>query len=154
MSIARNLVITIVTATLLFTPPLALAANQTFSGVHYLVSAGKKPKQVKARLVLAGDSIQIQGARGATYLKEISYSSIKAATYSRSKHPRWKTGLASTLVLGVFAIPLFFMKGKKHWLTFQADGDYMALRLSKKNYAMIIAAVEGQTGVRVERISE
>ena len=119
-----------------------------------MVSTGKEAKEVKARLVLTDDSVQIYGNHGAGFLKEIPYSDIKAATHSESKHPRWKSGLIAAAALGVFAAPLFLMQAKKHWLTFQAEGDHTAARLSKKNFALVIAAVEGQTGVRVERIEE
>ncbi len=154
MRLAKTIITITVTIGLLVTPALATAANQTFSGAHFLVSTGKKAKEVKALLILTGDSIQVFGERGATSLKELPYSSIKAATYSKSKHPRWKSGLVAAAALGVFAAPLFLVKAKKHWLTIQAEGDHMALRLSKKNYAIVIAAVEGQTGVSVERIQE
>ena len=154
MRLINTLITLTVTAAMLVTPSLASAANQTFAGIHYLVSTGKKAKEVKARLVLTDDSVRIYGERGAGSLTEIPYSDIQAATYSKSKHPRWKSGLIAAAALGMFAAPLFLMKAKKHWLTLQAEGDHMALRLSKKNFALVIAAVEGQTGVSVERIEE
>ena len=154
MRLFNTLITLTVTAGLLVTPPLASAANQTFSGIHYLVSTGKKAKEVKARLVLTDDSVQIYGNHGEGFLKGIPYSDIKAATSSKPKHPDWKSGPIAAAALGVFAAPLFLMKAKKHWLTFQAEGDHMAVRLSKKNFALVIAAVEGQTGVSVERIEE
>lgn len=154
MKLATRLVPFILVAALLVTPPAAAPATQTFPGVYYLVPTGKKSKQIKARLVLTDDSVQVYGDRGATSLKEIPYSEIKAATYSNSRHPRWKTTLVAAAALGLFAAPLLFMKGKKHWLTFQSEGDHAALRLSKKNFARIIVAVERQTGMNVERIRE
>ncbi len=154
MQITKTLITVLVTAGLLVTPRPATAADQTFSGVHYLVSTGKKAKQVKARLVLKDDAVEIHGERGATLLKDIRYTDIKSATYSMSKHPRYKATAVAAAAFGLLAVPFLLTKGKKHWLTFQADGDHLALRLSKKNFAMIIAAVEGQTGLTVERITE
>lgn len=153
MILARSALATTLAASLLLSPA-ALAANQTFSNVHYLVSTGDKAKQSKARLVLTEDSVQIHGHRGVELLREVNYSDIEAATYSRSKHPRWKTSLAMAAAIGVFAVPFLFTKGKKHWLTFQSEGEHIALRLSKKNYLLILAAVEGQTGLKVDRIQE
>ena len=168
MRFTRIITTLLVIAGLLVTPPMAEAANQTFSGVHYLVSTRKKAKEVKARLIFTEDSLEVYGERKAAltdaeievrrYLglrptKEIPYSDLKAVTYSNSKHPRWKLGLVAAAALGVFALPIFFTKGKKHWLTVQADGDHVALRLSKKNYALILAAMEEQTGLDVGRRS-
>ena len=43
------------------------------------------------------------------------------------------------------------MKGKKHWLTFETEEDYLGLRLDKSNFKEILAAVdrrpEGHYGV-------
>ena len=144
----------IVLAAALAFPQAVLASNQTFANIHYLISTGEKAKEVKGRLVLTDDSIQVHGYRGGGVVQEILYADVKAATYSKSKHPRWKSGLITAAALGVFAIPVFFMKGKKHWITVQAEGEHAALRLSKKNYSLILAAFESKTGVGVERIVE
>ena len=151
MQISKTHIIVIVTAGLLVTPRPTTAADQTFSGVHYLVPSGK---QVKARLVLKDDSVQVHGERGVTPFKDIRYTDLVSATYSRSKHPRYKAAAATALVLLPVAVALLFKKGKKHWLTFQTDDDYLALRLSKKNVAIVLTAVEVKTGLTVERIME
>ena len=98
-------------AGLLNPPPVAFAADETFPGIHLQVSAGKKAKQVKARLVLEDDSVRAYGQRGTGNPKRIPYSELKAATYSRSKYPRWKTMAVAAAAVGLFAIPLAFMKG-------------------------------------------
>lgn len=93
----------------------------------------------------------------ATYAT-IPYDALTSATYSYSKHARWKTGTALLIPFGVFAVPFFFMKGKKHWLsmTFEGVADnpegFLYLRLDKNNYLQIIAAIEGQTGIHVQRV--
>ena len=51
MRLVEALTTPTVTAGMLVTSLLALAANQTFAGIHYLVSTGKKAKEVEARLV-------------------------------------------------------------------------------------------------------
>lgn len=91
---------------------------------------------------------------------EVPYSKITSATYSRSEHPRWKSGAGVAVAVGVFAIPVFFMKGKKHWFTIQFEGveerpeNFVYLRLDKDNYRQIIAAFQAQTEVDVEWIEE
>ena len=116
--------------------------GQTFQQVKFLKVVGDKTKEVKAHLIVAGDSIRVLGAKSARTLKEVPYSEIKAASYSFSKHRRWRAGLAVAAAVHVFAAPLFFMKGKKHWLTLETEEDYLGLRLDKSNFEEILAAVD------------
>ena len=150
----KTVAVAILSLQLAIAPSIALADNLTFTGVHYLMPDGKKPKQFKARMVLSDESAQILAIRGTELFKELEYADIKAATYSKSKHPRWKSGAGFAVAIGIFAIPIFFMKAKHHWLTLQGENDFAALRLSKKNYNLVIAAVESRTKVDVERIIE
>ena len=116
--------------------------GQTFREVKFLKVVGAKTKEVKAHLIVAGDSIRVLDPKSARTLKAVPYSEIKAASYSFSKHRRWRAGLAVAAVVHMFAAPLFFMKGKKHWLTFEMEEDYLALRLDKSNFEGILAAVD------------
>ena len=56
--------------------------------------------------------------------------------------------------LGILSAPLFFMRSKKHWLTFETEGDHMALRLDKKNFEYILIAVESKSDLDIDRIIE
>ena len=116
--------------------------GQAFQQVRLLKAVGAKTKEVKAHLIVAGGSIRVLDPKSARTLREVPYSEIKAATYSFSKHRRWRAGLAVAAVVHVFATPLFFMKGKKHWLTFEMEEDYLALRLDKSNFEGILSAVD------------
>ena len=64
------------------------------------------------------------------------------------------------LAVGIFALPLFFMHGKKHWLTVVFEGvpnhpeNGLLFRLDKNNFSQIIGTIEGQTGLEVERLVE
>ena len=116
--------------------------GQTFREVRFLKAVGAKTKEVKAHLIVAGDSIRVLDPQSARTLREVPYSEIKAASYSFSKHRRWRAGLAVAAMVHVFAAPLFFMKGKKHWLTFETEEDYLGLRLDKSNFKEILAAVD------------
>ena len=68
--------------------------------------------------------------------------------------PRWKSGIGLAVAFGIFALPVFFMKGKKHWLTIAAEGDFAVLRLDKNNYRIILPTFEARTGKRVEAVAE
>ena len=154
----RSIVATALSACLATMPPALFGSAQTLGtlhhDVHYLVATGGKPIEAKARLVFTDGSLQVQGNRGGGVLQELRYADIRAATYSKSKHPRWKAGVAVALAVNVFALPVFFMKSKKHWLTVQAEGQHAVFRLSKKNYTIVVAVFESHTGVKVGKVLE
>ncbi len=55
------------------------------------------------KLVIKGEGIE----------RELLYSEITSAMYSRSKHPRWKAAVAAGVtVIGLFALPILF-EGEK-----------------------------------------
>ena len=105
------------------------------------------------------EAIVIRAKSGAV-LKTIPYKSVNTAEYSYSKSRRWKSGTALAVAFGAFlipvffAIPVFFMKGKKHWLTIGADKDFSVLRLDKNNYKRILPALAARTGKNVETVAD
>lgn len=123
---------------------------QQFDNVKLMVSTGGEAKETEALLKLEDGKLVVQSKKEGALLKEIAYDDIKAAQYSYSRHPRWKEGIGFAVAVGVFAAPIFFMKGKKHWLTLQTADDYALLRLDKNNYQIIILALETKGGVQVE----
>ena len=127
----------------------------TFGKVKYLASIKDKVKEIKCHLILTKETVQIREQKTGKTLQELAYTDIEGVTYSRSKHRRWKSGAAVAIAAGVFAAPMFFMKGKKHWLTFEATDPehHIGLRLDKKNYQMILAEVE-KRNLKVEKMIE
>ena len=89
----------------------------------------KKPKQEAGTLILGEEALRFVARKGAFTVAGLRYDEIQAATYSRSKHPRWKAGDGLAMAVGMFAIPIFFMKAEHHWLTFQGDDECVAFRL-------------------------
>ena len=161
----RALVATLVLA-LVAGPALGHAGGGAvyWKRVDYYASIEGEPRKFDARLVLdpVGRELVVTDEDQpwrVTYAR-ITYDAITSITYSKSKHPRWKAGAALLIPLSVFAIPFFFMKGKKHWLsvTFaqvsQHPDGFIYVRLDKNNYQQIIAAIEGQIGIAVDRIVE
>ena len=131
-----------------------LIHGQTHGAIKYLMPSGGKEKEVAVSLVLAEDDFQIVKLESRWTFKRVPYSDVKAATYSFSKHRRWRAGIAVAVVANMFAAPLFFMKGKKHWLTFETEEDRITLRLNKKNYEKVLVLFESQSGLSVERVVE
>lgn len=135
----------------LFSIQAPLAQAPVFRKVKMIVPTGDKSKAVKVSLWFSDDAVVIRSGQGD---KTFPYSEIKAGTYSFSKHPRWKAGAGVAVAVGIFAIPLFFMKSKKHWLTIQAEDDFAVLKLHKNSYSMILAAFESKTGIKVEHVGK
>ena len=131
----------------------ALVSADTFTNVKLMVNTGEKAEDQDAILRFEEDALVVYG-RGRTALKRLAYADITGAEYSYAKSPRWKSGIGLAIAFGVFALPVFFMKGKKHWLTIAADKDFAVLRLDKKNYKLILPTFEARTGKRVETVSE
>lgn len=123
---------------------------QTYTKVHYLRPEGDKAEQVDAMLVFGDRELEIRNRKNQQPIAGISYDEIDAFTYSKSKHPRWKSGIGVAIAVGVFALPIFFMKGKKHWLSMQHSNEMTALRLDKNNYTMIIGELEAKTGMKLD----
>ena len=131
----------------------SLAVADTFTNVTLMVSTGDSAEEQDAVLRFESDRLVIYG-KGGVVLKTMPFAEIKAAEYSYSKSPRWKSGIGAAIAVGVFAIPIFFMKGKKHWLTIAGEHDFAVLRLDKKNYRLILPTFETRTGKRVETVTD
>ncbi len=125
---------------------------------YYWLNDDGDEKNTDARLVLHMDSKAIglydekNGVAKATYAV-IPYENITGITYEKSAHSR--------IAMGILLSPIaFFMKGKKHWLTITFTGveavpaGYVYIRLDKKNFQQVLAAVEAQTGIEIERLEE
>ncbi|MEK6285830.1 MAG: hypothetical protein AABO57_08835 [Acidobacteriota bacterium] len=132
----------------------AAKGPDVFQNVEMLVPHGNKADQTPVRLRFEETHLMIESRKEGSILKNFTYSEIKSAEYTYSKHPRWKAGVGAAIAVGIFALPLFFMKGRKHWLTVKTDKDYAVLRLDKNNYKVILPAFETRSGVKVETLGE
>ena len=131
----------------------SVAGADTFTNVKLIVNTGEKAEEQDAVLRFEGDAMVVYG-RGRSTLKRLAYADITGAEYSYAKSPRWKSGIGLAIAFGVFALPVFFMKGRKHWLTVSAGRDFAVLRLDKKNYRLILPTFEARTGKRVETVAD
>jgi hypothetical protein len=143
-------------ASIMSPPAVALAqpAADQFHNAKLMVSTGEGTTPTDSIITLDKDTFTVRSKKGGATLKTMPYTSIKSAEYSYSKSPRWKSGAVVALAVGVFALPLFFMKGKKHWLTIGGDGDFALLQLDKGNYKIILPAFEARSGIRVVTVAD
>lgn len=130
-----------------------VAVADTFRNVKLMVNTGEKAEEQDAVLHFGEDAVTVHG-KGGAILKTFKYTDIKGGEYSYSKSPRWKSGIGAAIAVGVFALPVFFMNGKKHWLTIAAEKDFAVLRPDKTNYKLILPAFEARTGKTVEAVAE
>ena len=145
--------IALILAVAMAAPPAQRAADQ-FHNVKLMINTAEKPVPTDAVLFLEDQKVVIRSKDGRAELKAFSYDDIKAVEYSFSKSPRWKSGVGVAFAVGVFAIPIFFMKGKKHWLTIHAKGDFAMVQLDKSNYKIVLPAFEARSGIKVETVAE
>ena len=153
MQASRKANAIIITLALLFgLATAAVAADEAiFKKTKQVVQEGEKSKEKDVALVFSEDEnvvIRHRKKEEEVYAT-IPYSAITGLTYERSTHARAKTAiLISPMAL--------FSKGKKHWLTIEYKvgdkGDFVLLRLDKKEYQRLLATIEAQTGIDVERI--
>lgn len=123
----------------------------SFDRVRCLVKSGDKVKEFEATLTFDGGELVISTPKAVPATHAVRVRRIESAVYSSSKRPRWKEGAAAAVAFGVFATPVFFMKSTSHWLTIDAGGEPVVLRLDKRNFEAIITALESRWGRRVER---
>ncbi len=100
-------------------PPVSFPRNLTFTKIKYMQPVGDKATEIKAKLTLTNQSIGAYNAKTGETLNKVLWGDLKLLTYSKSKHPRWKTGVGLFPWLSAMAIPFFFLKRNKHWLTVQ-----------------------------------
>lgn len=127
---------------------------KSFKNINLLVPKGDKSENKSVRLLFDGSGMIIDADRGEKIYKQFPYESIVSAEYSYSTKPRWKTAVAATVLIGVFALPIFFMKSKQHWLTIKTANDFAILRLDKDNYKIVLATFDTTTGKRVETVAD
>ena len=118
-----------------------------------MVTKGEDTKEENSTLTFGEKTFKITSRKNASVSKEFNYKDIKAADYSFSKKPMWKTGVTTAIFIGIFALPFFFMKSKAHWLTVRSEKDFAVLKLEKDNYRQILAEMETH-GIKVETVKE
>lgn len=131
----------------------------TFSKIELILPDSGKAEEKSVVVTFTADAMVI-AAKDSRFNKTFPYSEIKAAEYSYSKNPRWKTGLglgAASLIfppLLLIAVPIGFTKHRRHWLTVRTEKDFAVLKLSKSNRKLFMPTFETKSGVRIEALGE
>ncbi len=124
---------------------------ESFGDIKTLVADGTKSRELDALLILEPERIVVRNRDNGSILQAAPYQSIAAATYARSKQPRWQEDGSVAPIPNSFSGSGFFLKSSRHWLTLQSKTEFVILRLEDKNFRMILASVEARTGLKVQQ---
>jgi hypothetical protein len=157
---AAGLVVVSILLTATAVPAQRIDKVEVFEKIQLLVTEGNDIREVSVRVRFGPDAMEIQSINGGGVSRTMKYSEIKAADYSYTKNPRWKTGLglgATSLIFPpmlLIAIPLAFTKHRRHWITIRGENEYAVLKVSKSIRKLFTPAFETYTKVRVEALGE
>ena len=133
---------------------------EVYENIEILSQDGEKLLETDVRVHFGADSMDIKTSKTGVVLKTFKYSDIKAAEYSYTKKPRWKTGLGLGATAVVFppillvAIPLGFTKHRRHWVTVRTENDFAVLKIGKSVRKIFIPAFETRSSVKIEALGE
>lgn len=142
-------------------PATALRAqNEGFGNIELLQTDGDKVRETSVRVHFDDDAMRIVSRSDGVVLKEWPYTSVKAAEYSYTKNPRWKTGLglgaasiAFPLLLFV-AIPIGFTKHRRHWVTIRTERDFAVLKVGKGVRKVFMPTFETRTSIPITALGD
>jgi hypothetical protein len=124
---------------------------ESFGDIKTLVADGTKSRELDALLILEPERLVVRNRDNGSILQATPYQSIAAATYTRSKQPRWQEAESVAPIPKNFSGSGFFLKSSRHWLTLQSKTEFVILRLEDKNFRMVLASLEARTGLRVQQ---
>jgi hypothetical protein len=136
------------------------AATETFDNIELMTPNGDKLRETSVQVEFGDGMMRIMSRGGGATLKEWRYDEIKAAEYSYSKNPRWKTGLglgAAGLLfppLLLIAIPVGFTKHRRHWVTIRTGNDFAVLKVGKSVRKVFMPAFETRTSIPIKALGD
>jgi DNA helicase IV len=136
----------------------AQTANHTYD-VELVVSNGKKSVETDADIIFTEKSFKVvpDKTEFQSSTKVIEYKDITQADHSYSKKPMLSGGgaIATAILIGIVALPLLFIKKKKHWLSVQAkgEGNFAVIKLGDQNFRQIVAELQSHD-VKVNELKD
>jgi hypothetical protein len=133
------------TLSLLFLPASG-AEDAVFEKSILTATGGSKPTPV--HLIISEAAVSIQGKTNRTAIVELPYGAITKISYTFMERRR-------ASLVPVYGISALLLKGQSHWLVIESsggssDGRPTVLRLDKREYRGVIAALNSKSGKRVE----
>lgn len=140
--------------------PVWAASLDTFHNIELMQPDGNRIRETSVRVVFDDNVMRVVSSSKGTVIKEWNYTDIKAAEYSYTKNPRWKTGLgmgaAGVLFppLLLIAIPIGFTKHRRHWVTIRTGDDFAVLKVGKGVRKVFMPAFETHTSVQIKALGD
>ena len=129
-------------------PAEAADAQVVFPDVKVLMISGRRAQDRDALLSLVSGQVTVLNRQGGTIIASTPYRSIERATYARARNPKWDPSFFSPPAdLDMPGI----LPTARHWLVLQGRGSYLILQLNGNTWQQVLEAIEGRTGVKVER---
>lgn len=154
----RTIACLLITGLIVTSTPVAFAQTPSVYAVELVVTEGKKSVETDADITFGDSTVRVepdkQNYKGSS--KEFAYSEIKNVDYSYAKKPMLSGGgaIATALLVGfIVAIPLLFIKKKKHWMVMQTENDFAVVKLGDRNHRQIVAELRAK-GVTVNDLKE
>lgn len=123
--------------------PLA-AQKQAVYKAEMLIGNGKNITSAAVEISLEETALKIQRKKKPFEIKYVPYSAVESADYTYSDRPRYTAATLSTIAFGVGALPVFFMKTKKNWLTLNAGDQSAIFQLQSDNYQMLLLGLKSK----------
>ena len=140
--------------------PISAANLDTYQNIELMQPNGNRLRETPVRVVFDENVMRVVSRSNGTVIKEWNYTDIKAAEYSYTKSPRWKTGLgmgaAGVLFppLLLIAIPVAFTKHRRHWVTIRTGDDFAVLKVGKGVRKVFMPAFETRTSVQIKALGD
>jgi eukaryotic-like serine/threonine-protein kinase len=130
------------------TPAESADAQVVFPDVKVLLISGRRAQDRDALLSLVSGQVTVLNRQGGTIIASSPYKSIERATYARARNPKWDPSFFSPPSdLDMPGI----LPTARHWLVLQGRGSYLILQLNGNTWQKVLEAIEGRTGVKVQR---
>jgi hypothetical protein len=126
----------------------ARSQNQPVYKAEMLVGSGKSVESKTVEISLESDRMTIRRSKKPFETKYIPFAEIESADYTYSDRPRYTAATLGAIAFGVAALPVFFMRTKKNWLTVNAGKNSAILQLQSGNYRMLLLALKAK-GVNI-----
>lgn len=126
----------------------ARAQNQPVYKAEMLVGGKKNIESKAVNILLDSDRLVISRSKKPFETKYIPFTEIESADYTYSDRPRYTAAAVGAIAFGIAALPVFFMKTKKNWLTINAGNDSAILQLQSEDYQMLLLALKNK-GVKI-----
>ena len=140
--------------------PVSAANLDTYQNIELMQPNGNRLRETPVRVIFDENVMRVVSRSNGAVLKEWNYRDIKAAEYSYTKNPRWKTGLgmgaAGVLFppLLLIAIPVAFTKHRRHWVTIRTGDDFAVLKVGKGVRKVFMPAFETRTSVQIKALGD